>query len=327
MTLIDFYLKAYSSIHSEGLISHLRGLILKVSLWHIPKLLSKQRRYSNNNSDVIVSFTSFPARINNVWQVVECMKRQSCKPFKILLWLSKEQFATEKSIPESLRNRVDHVFEIRMVEGDIKSHKKYYYVFKEFPHNKIILIDDDIYYPTDMISNLLAASLLYPNSVICRYGYIIKYNERHEIMPYGKWEAQYKCYIGYEFFFGSGGGTLVCPNILYKDVCNSDLFLKLTPTADDIWLNAMTKLAGLRTVKVSVGPIMSFSLGTHNTLCEINLGNNQNDVQIRNVSSYFKLVNGVDPFALSNNQIIKDENTYINRAFLPSAAPKSISCI
>lgn len=79
------------------------------------------------------------------------MLNQTLQPREIILWLSKEQFPTTDSLPESLKSREDDVFKIRMVDGDIRSHKKYYYVVKEYTDDLIFLIDDDIYYPTDII--------------------------------------------------------------------------------------------------------------------------------------------------------------------------------
>ena len=49
----------------------------------------------------IVSITSFPARINEIWITIETLLRQSFKPDKIILWLGEEQFP-DKQLPESL---------------------------------------------------------------------------------------------------------------------------------------------------------------------------------------------------------------------------------
>ena len=95
-----------------------------------------------------------------MWHVVECMFRQSYQPKKIILWLSQEQFPNEEDIPMSLRKRVNNIFQIRMVSGDIRSHKKYYYVVKEYPNSLILLIDDDLYYPTDMIEQLVKLNII-----------------------------------------------------------------------------------------------------------------------------------------------------------------------
>ena len=75
------------------------------------------------------------------------MLHQTFLPKKIILWLSKEQF-DKKDLPDSLLSLENEVFEIRMVDGDIRSYKKSYYVLKEYPEDNVLLIDDDLFYPT-----------------------------------------------------------------------------------------------------------------------------------------------------------------------------------
>jgi hypothetical protein len=268
----------------------------------VPDYLSQPSRYSErsyNGGRVIVSFTSFPARIANVWQVVECIKRQTVRPSKIILWLSKEQFPNEDCLPKSLTNRLDDTFEIRFVEGNIKSHKKYYYSFREYPDDLVILIDDDIYYPTDMISKLLDAHDRFQQSVICLYGYKMRYDKEGKLMSYSDWKFIPKGYQGDNFFFGSGGGTLIQPRLLYKDVLNKDLSFGMTPMADDIWLNAMVKLSGLNLVKLPAGIICPILESNKVALKTQNLYSNQNDVQLKYVTDYYKKAIGKDPFEKS----------------------------
>lgn len=220
--------------------------------------------------------------------VVECMKRQTYLPEKIILWLSKDQFPTDGSIPQSLWSRVDELFEIRMVDGDIKSHKKYYYAANEYLDKYLLLIDDDIFYPTDMVEKVIKAQEEYPDAVICRYGYKKTYDSNCILKSYNDWIPVYKDYIGKDFFFGSGGGTLIMPQLLYHDLINRDLFMKLTPTADDVWLNAMANLSGVNIIKISSGLLCPIAQKNCERLSNINLGNLQNDTQIDNVGSYYQ---------------------------------------
>lgn len=88
---------------------------------------------------VVVSMTSFPARIQKVWIVVETMLRQRQSPEKIVLWLSRDQFPGGHSqLPERLLAQQERGLDIRFVDGDIRSHKKYYYAFAEFPDRHIL---------------------------------------------------------------------------------------------------------------------------------------------------------------------------------------------
>lgn len=220
---------------------------------------------------MIVSFTSFPARINNVWQVVECMKRQTYQPAKILLWLSKEQFPTQSSIPNSLKSREDGCFEIRMVDGDIRSQ------VKEFPENLIFLIDDDIYYPIDIIERSLKAYKEHPDSVIANYGYHIGYDNEGNMLPYNSWQKEYHFSNSLDLFFGSGGGTLLKSRMLYEDVRNVDLARNLTPIADDVWLNAMARLAKTPMILLDNGHLLPIQIKDNIKLATENLYQCKND--------------------------------------------------
>ena len=84
------------------------------------------------NGRYIVSFTSFPARINNVWLVVESILRQTQKPDMIILWLSKKQFSSLDVLPKSLLNLQKRGLTIKLKDEDFRSHKKYYYFLKEY---------------------------------------------------------------------------------------------------------------------------------------------------------------------------------------------------
>ena len=67
-----------------------------------------KREYSgvNNNkrdTKVIVSLTSFPARIDTVYITIRSILMQSLKPDIIILWLAQEQFPEkEKELPYNL---------------------------------------------------------------------------------------------------------------------------------------------------------------------------------------------------------------------------------
>ena len=295
-----FYCKFYSIFRNYGMpmwvLTPFRRIIRSKVNKELPIYLSKP--YSNNskNTEVVVSFTSFPARINNVWQVVECMLRQTLRPQKILLWLSKEQFPTIESIPETLRKRVNNIFEIHLVDGDIRSHKKYLYASRIYPRTPLLLIDDDIYYPTDFLEKMYSE---YRRSgcVICHYGFIISYENNGNIASYSSWKELYSYCDSDDFFFGSGGGVLFRPECLYKDLTNIDLALSLTPLADDIWLNAMVRLAGLKTIKIKSGLLLPVDNGGANvTLADHNLSQGGNDKQLQAINAYYEKAIGKKVF-------------------------------
>jgi hypothetical protein len=310
--IVDFFDRLYSSIITSNKIlekikfySFCRLSIRILANIIIPQyfLLTKNnksntiRNSKNKSRRIVVSLTTFPNRINNVWIVIETILRQSMKPDLIILWLSKEQFQSHVSLPKKLLSQQDRGLQIRIVDGNIKSHKKYYYTLKEFPNDYMLTIDDDIYYRSIMIEDLYNYSTKYPRSIIAQYGYKIKW-DGEKLQPYSSWSIiNYETFPNTYTFFGSGGGTLFPPDSLAYEVLNHSLFTSLTPTADDVWLNAMCRLKQTRIVKTKYFsyhlPIIFFN---NLTLHSLNNGLNKNDEQINNLIDYYLKAHNINPF-------------------------------
>lgn len=202
---------------------------------------------------LIVSLTSFPLRIGRLWIVIESLMRQTMKPDMIILWLSKEQFPNEmRDIPKRLVKLVDRGLDIRFVSEDIRSYKKFYYVFQEFPDDVIITADDDIIYPSNMIKSLYEKYRQSPEAVVARYCYEMK-RKNNRLLSYRDWKfvSMIQNYNSKSLFFGSGGGTLFPPKCYHKDILSKDDFMKICSNADDVWLNLMVRLNGTSIVKVN----------------------------------------------------------------------------
>lgn len=271
----------------------------------IPILYSfNKTKYSlNSNSNTanryIVSLTSFPKRINKLWIVIESILRQTHKPDKIVLWLSKEQFKSYDDLPFSLLEQQNRGLEIHFVDDDIKSHKKYFYSLKLFPYDYLITVDDDIIYPNNLVEQLILLNLDYPNSICCHRAHEILYNnECNGILSYSLWN-ELRAFHGpsYDIFFTTGGGTLFPPYSLDAEVFNSDVFKCICLNADDIWLNIMAKIRSTSIVKSnyysSLLPVINYN---DVSLFELNSGSNLNDIQLENVRQYFLNFFKLDPF-------------------------------
>src|SRR5690606_35475441 len=81
---------------------------------------------------LIVSLTTFPLRIGKIWIVIECILRQKLPPNKLVLTLAKSQFKNGfADLPKStLKYLEKKLLTVDFVDDDIRSHKKYHYVFK-----------------------------------------------------------------------------------------------------------------------------------------------------------------------------------------------------
>ena len=303
MNVLDLYTKLYSALKTWNIVpvwvlSPFRRIIRVIANKHIVHYFKAKHhiRKKSYSGDIVVSLTSFPARINSVWQVVECMLHQTCSPQKIILWLSSEQFINKKNIPDNLQSLQSDIFEIRLVSGDIKSHKKYYYVSKEYPSKKIVLIDDDIYYPTNFLEKLDKYFEKY-KTITAFYGCLITRDKTGELTPYTSWTSLFDEMDNDDFFFGSGGGVIFVPNLLFKDLTNISLALKLCPSADDIWLNAMVRLSGLKVHKLKSGPLLPIiQKDNSGTLSVVNVGMDKNDIQLCAINKYYMGKMGVKVF-------------------------------
>lgn len=255
---------------------------------HIPSYLLShpQKPEGKRIENLIVSFTSFPARIEKVWMVVECIKRQTYLPEKIILWLSKDQFPTDSSIPQSLWSRVDELFEIRMVGGDIKSHKKYYYAFRDFKIKTIITIDDDVFYHPDTIKTLVKTSQKYRSCVVANVTARITFTNGR-LDSYTLWDTNIKAYNSNNLIQKGIGGVLYPPNQLPALTLREDLFMELAPMADDLWLNAMGRLKNICVVQSPLHLLYLEIKDNSPSLSTTNVGQNKNDEQIRKIRSYF----------------------------------------
>ena len=194
----------------------------------------------SNHSGVIVSLTSFPPRIGQLLLVLRSILWQTCPPEKIVVWLSEEEFPNGLAeLPERLTVLTANGVEFRFVPENIRGHKKYYYVFREYPDNKVITMDDDLIYPRDAIERLLALSYQYPKSVC---GNVIRKIAKvgNRFLAYKEWEkvvAMSPEASNRNMAVGCGG---ICyPSRWYDDTLFDLQLIKIhSPFADDLWLKA-----------------------------------------------------------------------------------------
>ena len=251
---IDFKSKVLCMLRIDSMVRVIvRNLFnLMIPVYYI---LTKKGRLSDvkRKTRIIVSLTSFPLRVGRLWIVIESLLRQTKKPDEIILWLSRTQFPNElMDLPQKLLKQMECGLDIRFVDEDIRSYKKFYYVFQEYPDDIIVTADDDIMYPDYMIADLYETYKQNPKAVVARYCYEMKWDDKG-LRSYRDWNfvSLYKDYKSEALFFGSGGGVLFPPRCYSQEIFNKDMFLKICSRADDVWLNAMVRMNGTPIVKVN----------------------------------------------------------------------------
>lgn len=254
------------------------------------------RDRKNSEPQVILSLTTFPPRMKNIWQVLESLLRQTHKPDKIILWLAKTQFPTIDHIDVRVRGMVNRGVEIRFCE-DLRSHKKYFYAMKEYENDIVITVDDDIYYPEYLVERLLTRAKELPNTIIAYRAHQIKFLDG-KVQKYTDWDLGSKGISepDHSLMATGCGGVLYPPKCLDQEVFNLNAIRELCPNADDIWLKFMGYKKGTKTAKVKAIYSEMFSTpGSHKVgLAKKNVSEGQNDVQFKNVIERYGCLVGME---------------------------------
>ena len=211
--------------------------------------------HRQDTKKLIVSLTSYPARIHCVAQTLATIYRQTMLPDVVILWLANSQFPNKlDDLPPDLLTLIkEKGVSIQWCSDDLKSHKKYFYVFKKYQDALVITIDDDLLYHPQLVENLYASWLLHPNAVSAVRAHLILISETGEILPYKMWHQEVDVCTSnpsMRLLATSGAGTLY-PTALFRKVY--DLFDEKTIKntclyADDLWLKAMQLMAGIPVV-------------------------------------------------------------------------------
>lgn len=301
--LLDEYSKIVNDGQYDFIKSIKRNIVKFIGNITIPIVLYLKRPKVEFDSNIIISMTSFPKRIGNVCKVIDCLIHQTMRPGKIILWLSREQFDSIDELPKSLIKRQKDGLEIRLVDKDYRSHKKYLYVTSdpELKEKITILVDDDMFYRSDFVETLYNAyqKADNPKTVVCKYSKEITYDQNGNLLPYIFWKSVKKTKPS-KTFFGSGGGTMLRFKYLPPFCGDIDLALKVTPMADDVWLNAMCRIAEFRFIPLENDNIMTIYNWRNQTLSAVNNGQNLNDKQIEMLRSEFIIQFAIDPFSKEN---------------------------
>lgn len=184
-----------------------------------------------NKDKIIVNFTTWKERDWCCEEMLTYFTKQTKKPDRIICWLSKDEY--NGIIPDNIKKCLDKsiLTEVRWVDKNVYGHKRWEAV-KYFNNSYNIFIDDDLYYPTDFIEQLIKLCNKYDNKVAaCYYGRTVNYDNGKRV------DMPFKNYPSFLNTFYSG---LCCipPNLYPLESFNYlDLRDKYTLRCDDSWIN------------------------------------------------------------------------------------------
>ena len=161
--------------------NHLTGKRLIKDYLHYQKInrlslkeLEEQWEKSNNHSDIIVSLTTIPARINHITNTLKSLLYQKRLPKKILINIpyTYSRGNEDYVIPEWLEELT--FLEIVRVDNDYGPATKVIPTIEsQAPDQLILVLDDDHIYTPYYIQEFEAASKLYPEFILSANGWIV----------------------------------------------------------------------------------------------------------------------------------------------------------
>ena len=237
---------------------------------------------------VIVSLTSIPSRLKTLHLVIRSLLDQNVTPKKIVLWLHND---LKKSLPKQLQLLTGSIFEIRFSSFTC-SHRKLVHSLEAFPKDTIITCDDDLIYRKDWLKLFYKAHLKNTRVILANQTRYIGYTENGELLSYKQWSHVNSEEFNQKAVIPIGaGGVLYPPESLDKRATDSELFLKLTPKADDLWFKAMALLKGTDSFLVDKRPKSPIPIfgSQKQSLKKTNIGQDKNRIQWLAVSTYFEI--------------------------------------
>lgn len=297
---IYFFLPNFKNYGLVGKVIHktLELILKRIFDYTVPSYFKRtQKNYgsglntSPRNLKYIVSLTSFPARIDQIWISIECILRQTFKPDAIYLWLSKEQFP-DRVLPKNLKDLENRGLTIKFCDDDLKAHKKYYYSMLLHKDAYIITVDDDLYYDSGLLENLIKIHTQHPTLISTNRAHKITFTEENQLQPYKNWEHVTTEKSPSHLIMQTGGcGTLYPPAALIETAFDKKLINDLCFHADDIWLKIMSILSNKLVVtnRKYNKDHLSICSTQREKLVKTNVITGGNDVQLRNLIGYFHL--------------------------------------
>lgn len=238
-------------------------------------------------SELIVSLTSYPPRFDSLHLTLLSLLTQNTKADRTILWVAEEDYS---KLPQEVLDLVSSGLEIRTCK-DTASYKKIIPCLAIFPDAFIVTADDDVYYPPKWLTSLCDRYDTDNKRIICHRAHRITFDQHGQPKPYHLWQHKVKGPQQGAILFATGaGGVLYPPKCFAEDVLREDIFMKVCPRADDVWLYWMATLNGCTYFVTDFGAEVTNWDGSQEvSLLHENITSGGNDRQIANMIAQYGL--------------------------------------
>ena len=251
-----------------------------------PKTESPTESPQAQTPPVLVSLTSFPARLPYLHHTLYSILTQDYKDFHIALFLNSSEVR-----PDELP-RIVKIFarlgllSIHFVEENLRAYKKLFYALQAYPEHIIITIDDDQIYDPKLLSLLLESYKKFPHAIHTHLVYDGAYMADILELDSAAYCAIIKESSPHLALASVGvSGVLYPPSPFSQEFFNTQAILSLCPYSDDLWFFVMSVLNDVPKVLVKNAlehpKESSIAQDESPNLWEINCEQNRNYDQLR----------------------------------------------
>ena len=207
------------------------------------KAQSSSQKPTPQTPPVLVSLTSFPARLPYLHHTLYSILTQDYKDFHIALFLSSSEIAPSK-LPLILKIfQKLGLLSIHFVEENLRAYKKLFYALQAYPEHIIITIDDDQIYAPNTIRLLLESYARFPRAIHTHLAYDGAYMADILQVDCARYCAIIKESSPHLALASVGvSGVLYPPRAFSQEFFNTQAILSLAPYSDDLWFFVMSVL-------------------------------------------------------------------------------------
>lgn len=251
--------------------------------------VKKKNISSPEDSQYLVSLTTYPARMSNLWRVIEMIanQRDLKEKYAIILNLIESEFEGIE-LPKEIKELQERGLTVRFHKENLRCHNKYYYTFRDYPDKTVITVDDDLQYNHHTVTSLITVGKKHPDCIVYHRGNrIIPYT------PYNDWPFVNDETTPQTDILPTGvGGVLYPPHCCHSLVTDMEVIKKTCLKADDLWLNFMSRLNNTKVVQTGLKSTFMLLPDTSQNTSLWSVNNDVvlvgNDVQIAKISEWSK---------------------------------------
>jgi hypothetical protein len=250
--------------------------------------IPNSKEFRSVSWDHVVSLTSHPARFSTLDIAIDQLLNQHLIPKHIYLNIAQSDL---DKLPPAIKNLEDGgILKINSC-ADLGPGKKLIPTLKLEATLPIIVVDDDLFFETDLTLKLMVQHHLTPKNIIASRVHKITYESGGSIAPYSKWAKNYSLSNGpdVDFFATSGAGTLYKKEFFHDDVLDEETYKTLSLHTDDLWWFVQSKRVGVTIKRMPGYSKLDFITGTQENGLWNNGNQDRNDPNLKALMNKYSL--------------------------------------